>query len=135
MLKVLPIQSKLRQEEICLKCGVTYNPDMLAYAATVDDKLAGVCQFRLTSHGGEITDLAPAEDGDSFEALFIMGRGTLNFIDLCGVHSAFYSGKQPDDKLLRAIGFTQDENGVYTINLEGFFTDHCHNHSESKNKS
>ena len=135
MLKVLPIQSKLRQEEICLKCGVTYNPDMLAYAATVDDKLAGICQFRLTSHGGEITDLAPAEDGDSFEALFIMGRGTLNFIDLCGVPSAFYSGKQPDDKLLRAIGFTQDENGVYTINLEGFFTDHCHNHSESKNKS
>ena len=135
MLKVLPIQSNLRQEEICLKCGVTYNPDMLAYAATVDDKLAGVCQFRLTSQGGEITDLAPAEDGDSFEALFIMGRGTLNFIDLCGVHSAFYSGKQPDDKLLRAIGFTQDENGVYTINLEGFFTDHCHNHSESKNKS
>ena len=135
MLKVLPIQSKLRQEEICLKCGVTYNPDMLAYAATVDDKLAGICQFRLTSQGGEITDLAPAEDGDSFEALFIMGRGTLNFIDLCGVHCAFYSGKQPDDKLLRAIGFTQDENGVYTINLEGFFTDHCHNHSESKNKS
>ena len=54
MLKVLPVQSKLTQEEICIKCGVKYNADLLAYAAYVDDRLAGVCQFKLTDKGGII---------------------------------------------------------------------------------
>ena len=136
MLKVLPIQSKLRQEEICLKCKIDYNPDLLAYAATVDEELVGICQFKLTDKGGVLYDLAKVSDRmenkecSDFEAMFVMGRGTLNFIDLCGVHSATFEGKNPDDGLLRAIGFSKNGDGVYEINLEGFFTDHCHNHSK-----
>ena len=80
MLKVLPIQSKAEQEAICQKCGVTFNPDLLAYVATVDDRLAGVCQFKLTADGGILYDLAAATDFYNFESLFVMGRGTLNFI-------------------------------------------------------
>lgn len=127
MLKVLPIQSKLTQEEVCLKCGVEYNPDLLAYAAYNDDALAGVCQFKLTDKGGFIYDIAPvtAEPANE-EALFVMGRSTLNFIDLCGVHNASYIGTAADDALLSKIGFKKDGDGVYVIDLEGFFTDHCH---------
>ena len=126
MLKVLPIQSKLQQEEICLHCSVTYNPDLLAYAVYDDATLLGVCQFKLTAEGGMIYDLAPAEGTNSFEALFIMGRGTLNFIDLCGVHKAFYRGAVTNERLLLAIGFQKNENGEYAVNLEGFFTAHDH---------
>ena len=128
MLKVLPVQTKLEQEEICKSCNVKFNPDLMAYAATVDDKLAGVCQFKLTEKGGMIYDLAPIANTKDFEALFVMGRGTLNFIDLCGVHVAFFVGDDPDDSLLRAVGFKKNDEGVYEINLEGFFTDHCHEH-------
>ena len=128
MLKVLPVQTKLEQEEICKSCNVKFNPDLMAYAATVDDKLAGVCQFKLTEKGGMIYDLAPVANTKDFEALFVMGRGTLNFIDLCGVHVAFFVGNTPDDSLLRAVGFKKNGEGVYEINLEGFFTDHCHEH-------
>ena len=128
MLKVLPVQTKLEQEEICKSCNVKFNPDLMAYAATVDDKLAGVCQFKLTEKGGMIYDLAPVANTKDFEALFVMGRGTLNFIDLCGVHVAFFVGNTPDDSLLRAVGFKKNDEGVYEINLEGFFTDHCHEH-------
>lgn len=128
MLKVLPVQTKLEQEEICKSCNVKFNPDLMAYAATVDDKLAGVCQFKLTEKGGMIYDLAPVANTKDFEALFVMGRGTLNFIDLCGVHVAFFVGDDPDDSLLRAVGFKKNDEGVYEINLEGFFTDHCHEH-------
>ena len=130
MLKVLPVQSKLKQEEICIKCGIKYNPDALAYEATVDDRLAGISQFKVTAEGGLVYDLAPAPDFNNFEAMFVMGRGTLNFIDLCGVHNAKYVGEVTDAALLRAVGFKEDENGVFSINLEGFFTDHCHNHKE-----
>ncbi len=126
MLKILPIQSKLTQEEICLKCGITYKPDLLAYSAQIDDKLAGVCQFKLTDKGGIIYDLAPTTDFYSRDALFVMGRGALNFIDLCGVHNATYRGEVQDEKLLTDIGFSKNDEGVFEINLEGFFTDHCH---------
>jgi hypothetical protein len=126
MLKVLPIQSKLSQEQICAKCSVNYNPDLLAYAAYVDDRLAGVCQFKLTDKGGVIYDIAPATDFYSREALFVMGRGALNFIDLCDIHAAKYVGEVTDESLLLQIGFKKDENGEFCINLEGFFTDHCH---------
>ena len=126
MLKILPIQSKLTQEEICVKCGVTYNPDLLAYSAQVDDRLAGVCQFKLTDKGGIIYDLAPTTDFYDRDALFVMGRGALNFIDLCGVHSATYRGKVTDESLLTQIGFKKNDEGVFEIDLLGFFTDHCH---------
>ena len=129
MLKVLPIQSKLTQEEICLRCNVKYDPDLLAYSATVDDELAGVCQFKLTDKGGMVYDLAPVKDGFDFEAMFVLGRGTLNFIDLCGVHYAFYKGAVDDEqteRLIKAVGFKKTDEGSYEVNLEGFFTDHCH---------
>ena len=129
MLKVLPIQSKISQEEICLRCGVKYDPDLLAYSATVDDQLAGVCQFKLSDKGGLIYDLAPVKDSFDFEAMFVLGRGTLNFIDLCGVHYAIYRGEVNDEqteRLVKAVGFKLTERGTYEVNLEGFFTDHCH---------
>ena len=129
MLKVLPIQSKLTQEEICLRCDVKYNPDLLAYSATVDDELVGVCQFKLTDKGGVIYDLAPVKDKFDFEALFVLGRGTLNFIDLCDVHYAFYRGEiknEEIERLVKAVGFKKTDDGSYEVNLEGFFVDQCH---------
>ncbi len=135
MLKILPIQSKETQEELCKQCGVVYRPELLAYAASVNEETVGICQFKLTPEGGVLYDLSTVighvEDKEcsDFEALFVMGRGTLNFIDLCGVHRAYYMGDAPDGRLLRAIGFTQNQDGIYEINLEGFFTDHCHEHS------
>lgn len=129
MLKVLPIQSKLTQEDICLRCGVKYDPDLLAYSATVDDELAGVCQFKLTDKGGMIYDLAPVNGSFDFEAMFVLGRGTLNFIDLCGVHYAFYRGdikNEQSERLIKAVGFKATESGSYEIDLNGFFTtEHC----------
>ena len=129
MLKVLPIQSKLKQEEICLRCGVTYNADLLAYSAESDGVLAGVCQFKLTADGGIIYDIAPSKDFYNFEALFVMGRGTLNFIDLCGVHKAFFDGKCDDEGLLRAIGFEKNADGRFEVNLVGFFDEPCKKHN------
>ena len=135
MLKVLPVQSKAEQEELCKKCNIVYRPELLMYAASVEGVLVGVCQFILTDKGGAIYDIAKIADrvmadgkhsASDFEALFVMGRGALNFIDLCGVHNAIYAGASPDDSLLRAIGFKQNTDGVYEIDLTGFFTDHCH---------
>ncbi len=129
MLKCLPIQSKEEQALVCRACNVEYNPDLLAYSATVDGELRGVCQFKLTDKGGLVYDLAPATNTFDFEALFVLGRGTLNFIDLCGVHFASFVGNIPDEqteRLVKAVGFKKNEDGTLTVDLNGFFTDHCH---------
>ena len=129
MLKVLPIQSKDEQKSLCEACGVKFDADLLAYAAYTDGKFAGISQFKLTDKGGLVYDIAPCKEFEDFETLFVMGRGTLNFIDLAGVHYATYVGEVKDEALLKAIGFKKTDSGRFEINLEGFFTDHCHNHS------
>ena len=131
MIKVLPIQTKEEQKLLCEKCNITFKPDLLMYAASVDGELVGVCQFKTSDKGGLIYDIAKITDRiekpkSDFEALFVMGRGALNFIDLCGVHKAFYVGDAIDELLLGAIGFKKNADGAYEMNLEGFFTDHCH---------
>lgn len=135
MLKVLPIQTKEEQEALCKKCNVNFNPDLLAYSATVDGELRGISQFKLTAEGGLVFDIAATPDVYDFEALFVLGRGTLNFIDLCGVHYAIYKGEaetEEKERLLRAIGFKRTESGSLEVDLNGFFTDHCHDKNKEK---
>lgn len=128
MLTVLPIQSKIEQEAICARCGVPFRETCMAYAANVDEKLVGICQFYLDRDGGHITDFAahvPEGEQQDNEALFIMARGCLNFIDLCGIHTAFFESDFPDSDLIHAIGFRTDDKGRRTIDLEGFFDHPC----------
>ena len=85
MLEVLPIQAKIEQEAICARCGVEYDADCMAYRATIDGVLTGICQFRMSDRGGVIRDLATVQgqtlnDRDRVESLFVLGRATLNFI-------------------------------------------------------
>ena len=128
MLKVFPIQDKQQQKELCERCGIAYNADLLAYQATVEDQFVGVCQFILKPEGGILYDLAPLDrENPDKEALFVMGRAALNFIDLCGVHEAYFDGDTsvPGEKLLNAIGFKPNEDGRLYMNLIGFFTTPC----------
>jgi hypothetical protein len=132
MLKVLPIQTKSEQEEICKKCNVEFKPDLLAYSATVDGELRGVSQFKLTEKGGLVYDIAPAIDTYDFEALFVLGRGTLNFIDLCGVHYATFDAPiadEAEERLVRAIGFSLGEDGRWGVDLTHFFEHPCQHHA------
>lgn len=127
MLKVLPIQSKTEQEAICARCGVKYEADLLAYSATLDDKLAGICQFTMNADGGSIRHLALTEDCDNSEVLFVLGRATLNFIDLTGVHKAYYDApvNEENEMLVRRIGFCKREDGRFFVDLTNFFVSPC----------
>ena len=124
MLSVLPIQSKNEQKEICELCGVEYRPTLLAYKLADEGKTVGVCQFRLTPEGGVISTLSCKAGEERFEYLFMLGRGTLNFIDTCGAKYAYLDIEGFDDVTARAIGFSKTD-GRYRIDLEGFFTEPC----------
>ncbi|MBQ9161952.1 MAG: hypothetical protein IJX74_01615 [Clostridia bacterium] len=133
MLEVLPIQTKDEQREFCERCGVEFIPDLMAYHAKWGGELIGVCQFTMNSDGGFIRSMGLVRDKftsrEEFEALFVLGRATLNFIDLCGVHTAYYTAEDfTDEKIIHAIGFKKNSDGVYEMSLTDFFKEPCSHH-------
>ena len=131
MLEVLPIQTKTEQEALCAKCGIPFKTEMLAYQALVDGNLRGVCQFTMGPDGGRIVDLAAAGNPE-FEPLFVMGRAALNFIDLCGVHRAFFDAEAENETLVKAIGFERNASGRWEMDLTDFFKEPCKHSKTSK---
>ena len=141
MLEVHPIQNKLEQEALCARCGVAYKVETLAYRASVDGELVGICQFSLA--GGKIAriqDLAQTTERreagtDDREPLFVMGRAALNFCDLCGVHHARFDNSPEEgsreELLLLAIGFCKSPAGIWEMDLTDFFIEPC-KHTKAK---
>ena len=125
MLEVLPIQSKQEQEALCARCGIPFRIEMMAYQALVNTELRGICQFTMNAEGGRIVDFASVPDGYEFEPMFVMGRATLNFIDLSGVHRAYFDADGVSDDLIRAIGFSKNSENRYEIDLTNFFEEPC----------
>ena len=130
MLEVLPIQDKQEQAALCAHCGIEFQPALLAYKALVDGELKGVCQFTMDAAGGRIVGFASIPEAYEFEPMFVMGRAALNFIDLCGVHRAFFDAPCENEMLIKAIGFSKNTDGRYEIDLTDFFIHPCqHSHN------
>ncbi len=125
MLEVLPIQDKQEQEALCARCSVPFKTELLAYKALVDGELKGICQFTMNREGGRIVDFAHLPEHYEFEPMFVMGRAALNFIDLCGVHVAFFDADYDNETLIRAIGFRKNAEDRYEMNLTDFFKEPC----------
>lgn len=125
MLEVLPIQDKKEQEALCARCKIPFRTETLAYQALVEGELRGICQFTMNADGGKIVDFAHVPDLYEFEPMFVMGRAALNFIDLCGVHRAFFDAEYENETLIKAIGFQKNADGRYEMDLTDFFKEPC----------
>lgn len=125
MLIVKPVEDKAKQEEFCKICGAAYDIDALTYAAYEDETLLGICQFLLCTGYAMIKDLKSVPDVRDFEAMFILARGTLNFVDLCGIHFAKCEKDAGDLTLIHAVGFAENADGVLEMDLTDAFTGHC----------
>ena len=128
MLEVLPIQDKQELDALCARCKIPFRTEMLAYQALVDRELKGICQFTMNDEGGRIVDFAPVPDAYEFEPMFVMGRAALNFIDLCGVHRAFFDAEYSNETLIKAIGFSRNSDGRWEMDLTDFFKEPCKHH-------
>jgi hypothetical protein len=125
MFKITPIQEKTRQKEICDLCGAKYIPSAFAYQMFDIDTgdVMGMSQFEIGDFG-YIYDLREANGRDDFEAMFILGRQTMNFIDKCGTHICRTSADAGSEHLLRAIGF-KDDGEYLCCDMDGMFDGHC----------
>ena len=109
MLIIKPIQEKSRQEQICAACEVTYRPETFAYSAYDDDTLIGVCQFTMGNGKAELTDLKTVPGTDDEEALFIMARAMMSFVDKCAIPTLSTTDTASDPALLKKLGFTSNK--------------------------
>ena len=127
MLIIKPIEDKNEQREIAEKCGISFKPELFAYKAHNDGELLACAQFDINEDGAIIDAMRQViGTPDDFEAMFILGRAVLNFLDLCGVTTAYFPAPSDDDeiRLLKAIGFRETE-GILTATLTGMFDAKC----------
>ena len=129
MLEIKPIQDKTAQKALCELCGAAYRPSALAYSAYDNGAPIGICQFRIIEDAGYLYDLCNTVDVEDVEALITMGRAALNFIDLCGVHQAYFEGDRTRAAL--AVGFRKKEGKLYA-DLTGMFDSPCSKHKDEK---
>ena len=129
MFKITPTQDKTRQKEICELCGAEFHPDAFAYQMVdaEDGHLMGMAQFDI-GKDGYIYNIKEAFGLSDFEAMFILGRQTMNLNDSCGAHTCYAAADAGDEKLLHAIGFRKNENGEYFKDMTGMFDGHCDGH-------
>ena len=131
MFKIAPIQSQEEQSSVANQCGSEYKSGAFGYAMrdAESGELMGFSQFEINAEGGILLDLRPAGNLDDYEAMFILGRATMNFIDLCGAHTLSAKVNAADTTLLRAIGLKLQEDGTYYCDMTGFFDgSHCSGH-------
>ncbi|MBQ8175335.1 MAG: hypothetical protein IJ009_08050 [Clostridia bacterium] len=121
MLEIKPIQSKDEQASACARCAVSYDPDCMAYAATLDGEFLGVAQFTIEKNHGHIKNVTLLPGVEDFEAVFLMGRAMLNFIDLCGIHTATCASDAASETIIKAIGFQKNEDGVFWADMTDMF--------------
>ena len=127
MFKIAPIQSKEDQRLCAEAVGAIYIEDYFAYAMrdAESGELMGFSQFDISGGVGRIYDLKGIPDKDDFEAMFILARATMNFIDTCGAHICSAPLTSGDPTLMRAVGF-KEENGEYIADMTHFFDGSCH---------
>lgn len=125
MLEIHPVETKEEQKKYCALCGAEFDADLLCYAAYVDGMVVGVTQFKIDKACGYIYDISNTLETNDENALFVMGRATLNFIDNCGIEKAEYIGKVTDEVLLKNIGYRKNSEGKWIVSLSGFFDSPC----------
>lgn len=126
MFKISAVQSFDEQIQVAKECGAVARSDFFAYVMRDCEtmRIMGFSQFEIGSEG-YISDLRPAIGDDDFEAMFILGRTTMNFIDMCGTHVCKAAKDAGNERLLRAVGFKQND-GNYICDMTGMFDgSHC----------
>ena len=130
MFVVRPIQDKETQIRVCSELNAEFYDNSLAFFAAdlKEDGLnidcfIGICQFYMGKKG-EIIDFTIAEGRENDEAVIVMLRAVMSFMNRCGVSSAFFAENAATEYWLKKSGFV-NKNGTYEIDLDLFYTSPC----------
>lgn len=130
MFKITPVQDINSAKEFLSLCGASYREGCFVYAMRDCDTeaLMGVAQFELAEGYGYIYDLKEVTGLNDFEAMFILGRQTMNFINSCGLEICKADLNAGEEQLIKSVGFKK-QNDSYECNTHGMFDgSHCSGH-------
>lgn len=127
MFKIYPLTDLSKRDKICNTYGIDPKDGYFIYVMSDYDTDApmGISQFEITEEGGFISDIKEYNGKGDFEAMFILGRQTMNFIDKCGAHICYADASGIDESLLRAIGFKKSDSDRYVADMTGMFDGKC----------
>lgn len=127
MFKISPINDPKLQMEYAAACGSHIRTGFFAYAMTDVETgaLMGFSQFEISAGEGYISDLLFHGLEYDFEAMFILARQTMNFIDMCGASNIRAASTAGDERLLRAAGFKKTDNGEFFCDTTDMFNGKC----------
>ena len=113
MLTARAITDINEQKSCCEVCGMTHDADLLYYAIFENDSdCLGTCAFRFCKDKAVIVDIEPKCNTYDKEAMFILGKATLNFIDLVNFKAVEYTAK---DMELAALLEFYEKNGIIIL--------------------
>ena len=131
MLIIKPVEEKEQQKQFADACGIPYRTGDFAYAAYVDGIFTALSQFRVCDTHGILDDLVLVPASNDVEALFILGRQTLNWIDLLGIHACKCSPNAAPERVLRVMGFVPaGEENTLIADMTHMFDGHCGGHCD-----
>lgn len=93
---------------------------MMVMCAFDADKIVSVGALSMDISAAVLEEVAADEDA----VQYAMGKVMLNALDLGGVKKVFIKNKALSE-LAKKLCFTGSENGVWQLNLEGYFTGGC----------
>lgn len=131
MFKITPVSEVAEAKSISEALSLPYFEGAFYYKMFDMDSgdLMGVSVFELYRDYGELLALKEVDGKNDFEAMFILIRQTMNFINLCGYTKCIARTTYAPKKMLVCAGFVKDEDERFVANLEGMFDGHCHTHA------
>ena len=125
MFKIEPLSDKELAKKITSDTGVEYKEDYFFYYMHDLDtgNTLGHAQFEILGKEGYIFSLATYPGVVDDEAMFILARQTMNFLEACGAYEC-YANAEIDNLLLKKVGFREVE-GKFYCNTKGMFDGHC----------
>lgn len=131
MFKIIPVQDATEQKRIAELCGGAYREGYFAYVMldALTEEVMGFSQFEISGELGYISDIKERVGKDDFEAMFILARQTMNFIDICGAHKCEISKDAAPERLIRAAGFKPTDGDKFFSDMTGMFDGHCSGHA------
>ena len=137
MFKIFPIQDENTKNTFAAACGAAVVADAFAYGmADAEDTslIMGFSQFDLDGDRATLYTLKEASGRNDFEAAFILGRATLEFLERCGAEECLAKKDAGDHTLIRSIGLrTETEEGFFG-RIAGMFDGHCHGEEKEREK-
>ena len=127
MFKISPVADEQTKLALCQALEISCRPGAFLYAMTDSGsgELLGGCQFDIFDGYGYIYDLTERAGRSDFEAMFILGRSTMNFIDKCGAHYCRADKNAAPERLLRAIGLSKENDLTVGTDMSGMFDGKC----------